>query len=113
MGRDVESMIRDLVDVAVKIEEDIQYQDVRVQATRAANKQLVKLLVPGVKKAPKQINGFQDMMAALNSLSQGEEPAVQNNEEVSDEVRNQRLSVKEQLDKGLLEDEEVDRKSVV
>ena len=107
VGRDVESMIRDLVDVAVKIEEDLQYQDVRVQATRAANKQLVKLLVPGVKKAPKQINGFQDMMAALNALSQGEEPAVQNNEKVSDEVRNQRLSVKEQLDKGLLEDEEV------
>ncbi|AXX64562.1 HslU--HslV peptidase ATPase subunit [Bombilactobacillus bombi] len=106
VGRDVESMIRDLVDVAVKIEEDIQYRDVRSQATREADKQLVKLLVPGVKKEPKQINGIQDMMAAFNSLSQGENP-VPNNEEVTDDVRNQRLSVKEQLDKGLLEDEEV------
>lgn len=106
VGRDVESMIRDLVDVAVKIEEDIQYHDVRSQATREADKQLVKLLVPGVKKEPKQINGIQDMMAAFNSLSQGENP-VPNNEEVTDDVRNQRLSVKEQLDKGLLEDEEV------
>ncbi|MCO6541311.1 MAG: ATP-dependent protease ATPase subunit HslU [Lactobacillus sp.] len=106
VGRDVESMIRDLVDVAVKIEEDVQYRDVRSQATREADKQLVKLLVPGVKKEPKQINGIQDMMAAFNSLSQGENP-VPNNEEVTDDVRNQRLSVKEQLDKGLLEDEEV------
>ncbi|MCO6542877.1 MAG: ATP-dependent protease ATPase subunit HslU [Lactobacillus sp.] len=106
VGRDVESMIRDLVDVAVKIEEDIQYRDVRSQATQEADKQLVKLLVPGVKKEPKQINGIQDMMAAFNSLSQGENP-VPNNEEVTDDVRNQRLSVKEQLDKGLLEDEEV------
>ncbi|MBA1435063.1 AAA family ATPase, partial [Bombilactobacillus bombi] len=106
VGRDVESMIRDLVDIAVKIEEDLQYQSVRSQAVRAADKQLVKLLVPGVKKAPRQINGLQDMMAAFNSISQGENP-VPNNEEVTDDVRNQRLSVKEQLDKGLLEDEEV------
>ncbi len=105
VGRDVESMVRDLVNVAVKMEEDIQYRDVRAQATTAANKKLVKLLVPGVKQQP-QVNNFQEMMSALNSMYRGEAP-VQDNEEVTDDVRDQRLSVKEQLDRGLLEDQDV------
>ncbi|NVY95776.1 ATP-dependent protease ATPase subunit HslU [Lactobacillus sp. DCY120] len=106
VGRDVESMIRDLVDVAVKLEEDQQYQSVRAQASREANKLLVKLIVPGQKKAAPQVNGLQDMLTAFNSLAKGENP-VADNEEVTDKIRDQRLSVKEQLDQGLLEDEEV------
>ncbi|MCD2256560.1 ATP-dependent protease ATPase subunit HslU [Agrilactobacillus fermenti] len=107
VGRDVESMVRDLVDVAVRIEEDIQFKRVRATAAAAADKRLVKLLVPGIKKEQRQ-NGFQEMMNMFNNLQSGNEQVPQEpEEEVTDEIRDQRLSVKEQLDKGLLEDRDV------
>ncbi len=50
VGRDVESMVRDLADVAVQMEEAKQFEGVRARATREADKRLVKLLVPAIKK---------------------------------------------------------------
>ncbi|MGO2722187.1 MAG: ATP-dependent protease ATPase subunit HslU [Lactobacillus sp.] len=103
VGRDVESMVRDLVEVAVQMEEKKQFKRIHPQAEKAANRQLVKLLVPGIKKEHRD-NQMQGMMKMLlgNESESADEP-----EEVSDEVRNQRLSVAEQLTKGLLEDRQV------
>lgn len=107
VGRDVESMVRDLVDVAVQMEENKQYDKVRPRAEKAANKRLVKLLVPGIKKEKRQ-NTMADMMNALAALQNGEQTQPKpDDEEVTDEIRNERLSVSEQLDKGLLEDREL------
>lgn len=108
VGRDVESMVRDLVTEAVRMEEKDQFEHVRVQATREANKKLVRLLVPGIKheKRQNQMQEFQDMMSMMMS-GQVNNRSDADQEEVSDEVRNERLSVSEQLNKGLLEDREV------
>jgi ATP-dependent HslUV protease ATP-binding subunit HslU len=106
VGRDVESMVRDLLDVAVKMEEDEQYATVRTRASQAADKRLVKLLVPGIKKEKRQ-NTMQDMMNMLSNLQNGDEPKTEEPDEVNDEIRNQRLTVAEQLQKGLLEDREL------
>lgn len=104
VGRDVESMVRDLVDVAVAMEEKDQFARVRAQASAEADKKLVKLLVPGIKKEKRQ-NNMQEMMSMLMG---GQNPTEnENEEEVDDNIRNQRLSVKEQLDRGLLENTEV------
>ncbi|KRL85471.1 ATP-dependent protease ATP-binding subunit [Lacticaseibacillus pantheris DSM 15945 = JCM 12539 = NBRC 106106] len=107
VGRDVESMVRDLVDVAVQMEETAQYAQVRGRAEEAANKRLVKLLVPGIKKEKRQ-NNMADLMSMLNSIQNNE---TSNNDEddgeVTDQIRDERLSVAEQLDKGLLEDREL------
>lgn len=103
VGRDVESMVRDLVEVAVKMEEKEQFEHVRGTATKEANKQLVKILVPGIKKENRQ-NNMQEMMSMLMG---GQNPTAEPEESTNDEILNQRLSVKEQLDKGLLEDREV------
>ncbi|GFZ26995.1 ATP-dependent protease ATPase subunit HslU [Lactobacillus corticis] len=105
VGRDVESMIRDLVRVAVQMEEKDQHERVRPQAEKTANKQLVKLLVPGIKRDRRE-NQMQEMMQLLSGqFNQDQNQA--DDEEVTDEIRNQRLTVAEQLDKGLLEDREV------
>lgn len=104
VGRDVESMVRDLVDVAVAMEEKDQMSRVRASATAEADKKLVRLLVPGIKKEKRQ-NNMQEMMSLLMS---GQNPAEgEPEEEVDDNVLNQRLSVKEQLDRGLLENTDV------
>ncbi|MFL2029314.1 ATP-dependent protease ATPase subunit HslU [Loigolactobacillus zhaoyuanensis] len=109
VGRDVESMVRDLVDVAIEMERKVQYKNVRTEASRQADKRLVKLLVPGVKKQPTQQNQMQGLMSAFTAIQNGQNPLqnTEEKEEVTDTVRDQRLSVKEQLDRGLLENEEV------
>ncbi len=110
VGRDVESMVRDLVTEAVRMEEKEQFDRVRVQAAKEANKTLVRLLVPGIKheKRQNQMQEFQDMMSMLMTNGQNNDQAADNDQdEVTDEIRNERLSVAEQLNKGLLEDRDV------
>ena len=108
VGRDVESMVRDLVGEAVRMEEKDQFSRVKPQATKEANKQLVRLLAPGVKRE-KRGNQMQQMQDMMSMLMGGANPNNQNGdqEEVTDEVRNQRMDVAEKLNKGLLEDREV------
>ncbi|ASL79956.1 ATP-dependent protease ATPase subunit HslU [Lactiplantibacillus plantarum] len=110
VGRDVESMVRDLVDVATEMEKQQAYSGVRAQAVQAADKRLVKLLVPAQKKQAKNNgNEFQNMMNMFSQMQNGQTPNVDDssNEEVTDEVRNQRLSVADQLKTGRLENSEV------
>ena len=110
VGRDVESMVRDLVNEAVRMEEKDQFDRVRAQATKEANKILVRLLVPGVKRDRRknQMQEWQDMMSMLMAGGQGDNQSSDSDqEEITDDVRNERLSVAEQLGKGLLENREV------
>ena len=110
VGRDVESMVRDLVNEAVRMEEKDQFDRVRPQAAKEANKILVRLLVPGIKrdKRKNQMQEWQDMMSMIMAAGQNNDqnsPADQ--EEITDDIRNERLTVSEQLNKGLLENREV------
>ena len=104
VGRDVESMVRDLVEESVRMEEKKEFARVRDVATRKANDRLVKLLVPGIKKENRE-NSMQQMMQMLSGNFNMNQTA--DNEEVTDDIRNQRLSVSEKLKQGLLEDREV------
>lgn len=104
VGRNVESMVRDLAEAAVRMEEQEEFERVKATATQKANEQLVKLLVPGIKKENRE-SSMQQMMQMLSgnfNLDNNQET-----EEVTDEIRNQRLSVKDQLAQGLLEDRQV------
>lgn len=104
VGRDVESMVRDLVEEAVRMEEKDQFEHVKMQATKKANNRLVKLIVPGIKRENRE-NSMQQMMQILSGNFNMNQP--QENEEVTDDIRNERLSVADQLNKGLLENREV------
>lgn len=50
VGRDVESMIRDLMETSIRIVKEEKMLDVKERAEEQANKRLVKLLVPDKKK---------------------------------------------------------------
>lgn len=81
-----------------------QYLRIRPQAKKNAEKQLVKILVPGIKKEQKQSNNqFEQMMNMFNASQQ---PA-DTQEEVTEEIRVNRRTVLEQLQKGLLDNREV------
>jgi ATP-dependent HslUV protease ATP-binding subunit HslU len=50
VGRDVESMVRDLVETSVRLVKERKMNEVRGRAEEQANKRLVELLVPGKQK---------------------------------------------------------------
>jgi ATP-dependent HslUV protease ATP-binding subunit HslU len=51
VGRDVDSMVRDLVDVAISIEKERSYAEVEVRAAEHAMERLVELLLPAAPMA--------------------------------------------------------------
>ncbi|CAI3361540.1 ATP-dependent protease ATPase subunit HslU [Enterococcus cecorum] len=73
VGRDVESMVRDLVENAITIVKKQQYNRVKVQATKKANRRLVKALVPGIKKEQRKSNNpYEQMMTMFQGMQAGE-----------------------------------------
>ncbi|WP_316495802.1 ATP-dependent protease ATPase subunit HslU [Enterococcus faecium] len=105
VGRDVESMVRDLVENAIQIVEKEQYSRVYTSAKKNAEKRLVKILVPGIKKEQKQsTNQFEQMMNLFNASQQN---TAEPQEEVTEDIRINRRTVLEQLQKGLLDNREV------
>ncbi|WP_268913053.1 ATP-dependent protease ATPase subunit HslU [Lentilactobacillus sp. SPB1-3] len=107
VGSDVESMVRDLVENAVNLQREEAYKNVRVDAEIEANNQLVKLLVPAKKKENNK-NDMQNLMSMFSAMQKGEMPTDSAPEEdITDDVREQRMSTSEKLRAGLLEDNEV------
>ncbi|HFL0718985.1 TPA: ATP-dependent protease ATPase subunit HslU [Enterococcus faecium] len=105
VGRDVESMVRDLVENAIQIVEKEQYSRVYTSAKKNAEKRLVKILVPGIKKEQKQsTNQFEQMMNLFNASQQN---TAEPQEEVTEDIRINRRTVLEQLQRGLLDSREV------
>ncbi|HIF1371073.1 TPA: ATP-dependent protease ATPase subunit HslU [Enterococcus faecium] len=105
VGRDGESMVRDLVENAIQIVEKEQYSRVYTSAKKNAEKRLVKILVPGIKKEQKQsTNQFEQMMNLFNASQQN---TAEPQEEVTEDIRINRRTVLEQLQKGLLDSREV------
>lgn len=109
VGRDVESMVRDLVDVAVRLVKEQKKALVEDEAQEKANEKLVKLLVPSMKK---KANNNTNSNNPLESLFGGSIPNFgQNNDEEeetpTDEVKTKRSEIKQQLSAGQLEEEKV------
>jgi len=98
VGRDVESMVRDLVEAGVRIVKERQMELVGEDAANLAEERLVGLLAPGVKRTKQSNNPFEMLM----NQQGGEEY-----EGVTDEVRQKRMSLRDKLKAGLLEDEKV------
>ena len=100
VGRDVESMVRDLVETSVKIVKEELFKGVREEAESLANDRLVKLLALGRFKETTFNNPFE----MLQNMGQQQEPV----EEVDDTVRQKRRDIREDLLNGRLEDKMVE-----
>ena len=105
VGRDVESMVRDLVDVSVRLVKEQKKSLVKDEATQKANEKLVKLLVPSMKKKAAQNNN------PLESLLGGAIPNFNQNDEEeeapTEEIKTKRSEIRQQLIAGKLEEEKV------
>lgn len=111
IGRDVESMVRDLVESAVQIVKKQQYSRVYSQAEKRAIERVAKILVPGIKKEQRQANNtnnpfgamFQNMGMNPNDFGSMEEEK----EEITPEISTNRENIQQQIRDGILDSREI------
>lgn len=101
VGRDVESMVRDLVETSVRLVKEEKMNEVRQLAEENANKRLVEILAPGKKKQSAYKNPLEMLFG-----SQPSTPASTSNDE-GEELVEKRRKIAEMLANGELEDEYV------
>lgn len=99
VGRDVESMVRDLVEVAIRLVKEEKRAEVKVEAEILANEKIVKLLVPSLKKKKQATSAN-----PFEMLFGGQQPQEETTEE-DPQIRVKRSQVAEDLKAGKLEDE--------
>lgn len=100
VGRDVESMVRDLAETAIRIVKEEKILSVKELAESNANKRLVELLVPSEKKISQMKNPFEMLFGGNNTEEQSESKT---SEETN--VKEKRLAVQAKLAAGELENE--------
>ncbi len=104
VGRDVESMIRDLVETSVRLVKEEKMTEVNDKAEKLAEKKLVDLLHPQNKKA----KSSQNYRNPLEMFFQNEEEEPEEEEKPADETyRQTRRKIQDQLKNGELENKEV------
>ena len=99
VGRDVDSMIRDLVEAAIRMVKAQKMEAVRPEAARQAEHRLIAVLAPG-KKNRRNRNPLEMLMGNNNAESEPEQP--------DSEVGARRAEVGEQLKAGKLEGSQVE-----
>lgn len=101
VGRDVESMVRDLVETSVRVVKEEKMLTVKERAEEQANRRLVKLLVPSAKKTTNYKNPIEMFFGA--STEDPNEEEKKSTEDLT--LREKRAVVKENLALGKLENE--------
>ncbi|GAA4063527.1 ATP-dependent protease ATPase subunit HslU [Amphibacillus indicireducens] len=100
VGRDVESMIRDLVEMAIRMVKQEKMTEVEAKAEELANKALVNLLVPIAKKQQNQIkNPFEVFFQQAQ-----DQPETDDQPQLNEEKIKKRKQVEHKLALGELED---------
>ncbi|MEH7455193.1 MULTISPECIES: ATP-dependent protease ATPase subunit HslU [Bacillaceae] len=99
VGRDVESMVRDLVQTSIRIVKEERMNKVKDQAEKNANQRLVKLLAPSMKKQASFKNPLEMLFNQDSQNSNAEQ------EENDTELTSKRRNIEFQLLSGKLEEE--------
>lgn len=99
VGRDVESMVRDLVEASRRLVKEEFVEAVQEQAESNANEQLVKLLAPSKLKEKVVQNPFEMF------FGQKDNPQEETKEAEDTEVRSRRVQIAQDLKNGKLEEQ--------
>jgi len=102
VGRDVESMVRDLVETSVRLVKQEMMLQVKEKAEENANKRLVDILVPSGQKQTNFKNPFEMLFG--NSSQPNQEEQSKNDSDELNRAEKRRL-IREKLASGELEEE--------
>lgn len=113
VGRDVESMVRDLVEAAIQLVRREKRSEVQARAENEAIKRIAKALAPGIRKEKSQqaTNPFAQFYQSMGMNPDqmnfgGEEPEEE--EEVTEEISSKRSELVDQIKRGVLDSREVE-----
>ena len=102
VGRDVESMIRDLVEASIRLVRKEKIKNVQAEAQKMANERLVDLLVPNKRKAKTGNNPFEMLLGnqfSSDTAADSEEERHRNE---------QKVIFREKLRRHEFDDDEID-----
>lgn len=98
VGRDVESMVRELVETSIRMVKSEKMEDVRDRAAALAKERLVELLAPGPSR-----DRSANPLGALFGIHQPQVDPTERERE-SEELAEERRRLREMLDAGLLDE---------
>ncbi|PTQ57733.1 MAG: ATP-dependent hsl protease ATP-binding subunit HslU [Candidatus Carbobacillus altaicus] len=104
VGRDVESMVRDLIETAIRLVKQEKMEAVREKAEQHAEARLLDLILP----APRSTKTMKNPLEMLFGGSEGREETTQERPEETEHLERSRRELKEKLSRGELEDELVE-----
>jgi ATP-dependent HslUV protease ATP-binding subunit HslU len=104
VGRDVESMVRDLMEIGINMVRDEEKKKVKIRAEANAEEKLLDLLLPPKKIPPTAQSGFQQTQPRL----QGEQAPVQEDQQGSEQQSRTREKLRKLLREGRLDDRTVE-----
>ncbi|MER2063085.1 MAG: AAA family ATPase, partial [Alkalibacterium sp.] len=106
IGRDVESMVRDLTESAIQLVREEYRKNVRGRAERRAIERVAKALAPGIKK---EKSGYDNNPLAGMFKGMGMDPsqfnqnAEEEEETVTEEISSKRNALIDQISRGILD----------
>ena len=103
VGKDVESMIRDLVEESIRLTKTLRMNEVKFAAEAATEARIVELLLPQAKKQRPPVNPLQYLLGAGASQPASEEPKL--SEEEQEKHRSLREQTLARLRAGQMENE--------
>jgi len=104
VGRDVDSMVRDLAETSVQMVRGERMAAVEARAAAQARERLVEILAP----APRRDAGFANPLEALLGAGRASAPTVETSGGASEEILARRAALRERLAQGELDQEIVE-----
>ncbi len=109
VGRDVDSMIRDLVEAAIRITKQNHLQDKYSIADEITEEKIIEAIIPGKKKSSHSGGGvrgpFDFILGGGFQSAQQQTPKTEEDDENKTEIELAREQVRQQLKDGLLEEQ--------
>jgi len=108
VGRDVDSMVRDLVEAAIRITKMNRLQEKYAIAEEIAEEKIIEAIIPGKKKPTAASGGVRGPFDFIMGGYQGQKPGAEESKEDGSEkvdVELAREQVRQQLKDGLLEEQ--------
>lgn len=116
VGRDVESMVRDLIESAIQLVREEKRKNVHNEAEKKAIKRVAKVLAPGIRKEKVKeksnpiLDIYKNMGMDPSKLNLGKMEETEVEEEVTEEISSKRAELEEQIYRGVLDSREIEIK---
>ncbi|WP_106766078.1 ATP-dependent protease ATPase subunit HslU [Paenibacillus faecalis] len=93
VGRDVESMVRDLVETAIRMIKLERMEKVKDKAEEMANERIVQILVPSANKTKNQRNPFEMLFGSSNNSENVQNDPAENDSNIQEKRRQVRFKL--------------------